>query len=180
MSLTAPAWSRFAPTLAGIGGALLLWLLAADLFASIHVIPSPLAVAAQLVADRATYPLNIATTLREALFGYLWGNLTAILFAALFVEFAVVERIVLKLAIASYCVPLVAIAPILVVVLPGDGPKVALAALAVFFTTLVAAVLGLRSMDAVNVDLIRAAGGGPGESSAWCACPARCPASSRA
>ena len=72
-----------------------------------------------------------------------------------------VERIVLKLAIASYCVPLVAIAPILVVVLPGDGPKVALAALAVFFTTLVAAVLGLRSMDAVNVDLIRAAGGGP-------------------
>ena len=66
----------------------------------------------------------------------------------------------LKLAIAAYCAPLVAIAPILVVVLSGDGPKVALAALAVFFTTLVATVLGLRSVDAVSVDLIRSAGGG--------------------
>src|SRR5262245_59794225 len=107
--------ARTAPTLAGIVGALLVWLLAAELFASIHVIPSPIAVGTQLWADRASYPLNIGTTLREALLGYLWGNATAILLAALFVEFAVVERIVLKLAIASYCVPLVAIAPILVV-----------------------------------------------------------------
>jgi sulfonate transport system permease protein len=160
MPVTASVWTKALPSLAGIVGALLLWQLAATLFVSIHVIPSPIAVAAQCWADRDSYPLNIGTTLREALFGYLWGNLTAILLAALFVEFAVIERIVLKLAIASYCVPLVAIAPILVVVLPGDGPKVALAALAVFFTTLVAAVLGLRSMDAVNVDLIRSAGGG--------------------
>jgi sulfonate transport system permease protein len=160
ITMQRPAWRTAAPTLAGIVGALLLWLLAAELFASVHVIPTPFAVAAQLWADRATYPVNVATTLREALLGYVCGNVTAILLAALFVEFAVVERIALKLAIASYCVPLVAIAPILVVVLPGDGPKAALAALAVFFTTLVAAVLGLRSMDAVNVDLIRAAGGG--------------------
>src|SRR5262249_47499404 len=119
-----------------------------------------IAVATRLWADGASYPVNVAATLREALLGYLWGNAAAVLLAALFVEFAVVERIALKLAIASYCIPLVAIAPILVVVLSGDGPKVALAALAVFFTTLVATVLGLRSMDAVHVDVIRAAGGG--------------------
>ncbi len=88
------------------------------------------------------------------------GNLAAILLGALFVEFPIVERVLLKLAIASYCIPLVAIAPIFVVVLSGDGPKVALAALSVFFTTLVATVLGLRTMDAVNVDLVRSAGGG--------------------
>ena len=124
------------------------------------MIPTPLAVAKQLWFDRFILPGNIWTTLREALLGYFWGNLAAILLAVVFAEFAVVERVLLKLAIASYCAPLVAIAPILVVVLSGDGPKVALAALAVFFTTLVATVLGLRSMDAVSVDLIRSLGGG--------------------
>ena len=44
--------------------------------------------------------------------------------------------------------------------LSGDGPKIALAALSVFFTTLVATVLGLRSMDAASVDVIRSSGGG--------------------
>jgi sulfonate transport system permease protein len=152
--------SRIGPSVAGIVSVLLLWTLAAAIFAHLRVIPSPLDVITQLWADRATYPLNIWTTLREALLGYLWGNLAAILLAIVFVEFVVVERLMLKLAIASYCIPLVAIAPILVVVLAGDGPKVALAALSVFFTTLVAAVLGLRSMDAVSVDLVRSIGGG--------------------
>ena len=105
-------------------------------------------------------PGNIWTTMREALLGYFWGNLAAILLAVLFAEFAVGRARSLEIAIASYCAPLVAIAPILIVVLSGDGPKVALAALAVFFTTLVATVLGLRSVDAVSVDLIRSAGGG--------------------
>jgi sulfonate transport system permease protein len=150
-----------APSLIGILAVLVVWTLAATVFASLQVIPSPLAVIEQFWTDRAIYPVNIGATLREALLGYFWGNAAAILLAVLFVEFPIVERLLLKLAIASYCVPLVAIAPILVVVLPGDGPKVALAALAVFFTTLVAAVLGLRSMDAVQVDLIRSAGGGP-------------------
>ena len=160
VTIRLPELRHVAPTMVGIVGTLALWQLAATLFASLHVVPSPLAVALQLWADRGIYPLNAATTLREALLGYAIGNLAAILLASLFVELAIVERLVLKLAIASYCVPLVAIAPILVAVLPGDGPKVTLAALAVFFTTLVATVLGLRSMDGVHLDLIRAAGGG--------------------
>jgi ABC-type nitrate/sulfonate/bicarbonate transport system permease component len=117
------------------------------------------AVAEQLWFDRSILARNIATTLREALLGYVWGNGAAILLAVVFAECALVERVLLKIAIASYCAPLVAIAPVLVAVLPGDGPKVALAALAVFFTTLVATVVGLRSMDAVSADLIRSMGG---------------------
>lgn len=161
-SATSPGiWvERLAPGIAGVLGVLLLWWLAAEVFASLHVIPTPLAVAEQLWADRYVYPINITTTLREAVLGYLIGNFAAIVLGALFVEVPIAERVLLKLAIASYCIPLVAIAPILVVVLSGDGPKVALAALSVFFTTLVATVLGLRGMDAVSVDLIRSAGGG--------------------
>jgi len=154
-------WSRrIDPTLLGILAILIVWTIAAKTFSAAGVIPTPLAVAEQLWLDRFILPGNIWTTLREALLGYFWGNLAAILLAVLFAEFAVVERVLLKLAIAAYCAPLVAIAPILVVVLSGDGPKVALAALAVFFTTLVATVLGLRSIDVVSVDLIRSAGGG--------------------
>ena len=128
VTIRLPELRHVAPTMVGIVGTLALWQLAATLFASLHVVPSPLAVALQLWADRGIYPLNAATTLREALLGYAIGNLAAILLASLFVELAIVERLVLKLAIASYCVPLVAIAPILVAVLPGDGPKVTLAA----------------------------------------------------
>lgn len=151
---------RIGPTAIGVIALLAVWTLAANTFSASGVVPTPWAVAGQLWTDRSILPGNIWTTMREALFGYFWGNLAAVLLAVLFAEFAAVERVLLKLAIASYCAPLVAIAPILIVVLSGDGPKVALAALAVFFTTLVATVLGLRSMDAVSVDLIRSVGGG--------------------
>lgn len=152
---------RAGPTLLGIAAILAVWTIAARTFSVEGVIPTPLGVALQLWQDRHILPRNVWTTLREALLGFFWGNLAAVALAVLFAQFAVVERVLLKLAIAAYCVPLVAIAPILVVVLSGDGPKVALAALAVFFTTLVSTVLGLRAVDAVSADLIRSAGGGP-------------------
>jgi ABC-type nitrate/sulfonate/bicarbonate transport system permease component len=56
--------------------------------------------------------------------------------------------------------PLLAIGPILQIVFSGDTPKVALAALSVFFTTLIATVLGLRSADHASLDVVRVCGGG--------------------
>ncbi|RZU76023.1 ABC-type nitrate/sulfonate/bicarbonate transport system permease component [Micromonospora kangleipakensis] len=155
-----PAWLRRAlPGAAGLGLVLLVWTLLSSGFAELGVIPSPLDVAVKIWQDRASHQANIAVTLREAMVGYAWGNVTAILLGMLFVRVPAAERVLLRLAIASYCVPLVAIAPILVVVLPGDAPKEALAALSVFFTTLVATVVGLRSSDATSVDLVYACGG---------------------
>lgn len=150
--------------LEGLGAVALLlvaWhLLAVTLFASTHVVPTPWRVFSQLWHDRASYPPNIRVTLREALIGYAWGNAIAILLGLLFELLPVVEGPLLRLAIASVNIPLVAIAPILVVVLSGDGPKVALAALSVFFTTLIATILGLRSADPLSLEVVRAAGGG--------------------
>jgi ABC-type nitrate/sulfonate/bicarbonate transport system permease component len=71
-----------------------------------------------------------------------------------------VERIVVQLAVASYCLPLVAIGPILSLLFSGTTPMITLAALAVFFTTLIGALLGLRSADQVTLDVVRAYGGG--------------------
>jgi sulfonate transport system permease protein len=149
--------------LAGIALMLVAWhLLAVTVLESSRGVPTPWDVLRQLWEDRDSYPPNIETTLREALVGYFWGNLIAILLGLLFELVPVVEGPLLRLAIASFNIPLVAIAPILVVTLSGDGPKAALAALAVFFTTLIATILGLRSADATSLDLIRAYGGGTG------------------
>jgi ABC-type nitrate/sulfonate/bicarbonate transport system permease component len=72
----------------------------------------------------------------------------------------VLERVITQIAVASYCLPMVAIGPILSLVLDGDKPMSAMAGLSVFFTTLIGALLGLRSADPASLDLVRAYGGG--------------------
>jgi ABC-type nitrate/sulfonate/bicarbonate transport system permease component len=96
----------------------------------------------------------------EAIQGYLWGNGLAIILALVFVLVPPIEAALYRLAIASYCIPIIAIAPILNIVFSGDRPKIFLAGLSVFFTTLVGMVAGLRSADEANLDLIKAYGGG--------------------
>ncbi len=144
----------------GVLSILLLWALFAHLLAGRHILPSPTQVAGQMWDDKAFYWPNILVTLREAAKGYLVGNTLAIAVAIAFVQVPVLERLLMRLAIASYCVPLVAIAPILIVVTSGDTPKASLAAIVVFFTTLIATLLGLRSADQSALDLVRVCGGG--------------------
>ncbi|MBV9353932.1 MAG: ABC transporter permease subunit, partial [Chloroflexi bacterium] len=154
--------TRWLEGLFGLAALLLVWhVLAVTVLSTSHLVPTPGDVLRQLTTDRASYLPNAATTLREATVGYVWGNAVAIVLALLFELAPVVEQPLLRLAIACFNIPLVAIAPILVVVLPGDGPKGALAALAVFFTTLIASLVGLRSADPTSLDVVRAYGGGP-------------------
>jgi ABC-type nitrate/sulfonate/bicarbonate transport system permease component len=154
---------RWVDRVAGIALVVVAWhLLAVTVLAASRGVPTPGDVLRQLWHDRDSYPPNVKTTLHEALVGYFWGNLIALALGLLFELVPIVEGPLLRLAIASFNIPLVAIAPILVVTLSGDGPKAALAALAVFFTTLIATVLGLRSADVTSLDLIRAYGGGTG------------------
>ncbi|GAB1823615.1 ABC transporter permease [Herbidospora sp. RD11066] len=136
------------------------WWILAGVFSDLRVVPTPWAVAEAIWTDRNVYSGNIATTLSETAIGFFWGNLLAIVLAMVFVQVPAMERVLLRIAVASYCVPLVAIAPILVIVLPGNAPKEVLAGLSVFFTTLTAAVLGLRSADRSTIELIRSLGGG--------------------
>ena len=65
-----------------------------------------------------------------------------------------------RLSVAVYCLPLLAIGPIVQIVTTGATTKITLAALAVFFTTMVCCVLGLRSADPSSIDVVHAAGGG--------------------
>ena len=125
-----------------------------------HILPTPPQVAVEMWHDKSYYWPNMLVTLREAGKGYLAGNAVAILLAIVFVQVPIVERLLMRLAIASYCIPIVAIAPILIVTTSGDTPKAALAAIIVLFTTLIATLLGLRSVDKSTVDLVKSCGGG--------------------
>ncbi|PDQ36308.1 MAG: hypothetical protein B5766_01750 [Candidatus Lumbricidophila eiseniae] len=139
-------------------GVLLIWILLSIIFAEIRVIPGPFAVVQAFIHDLSIYGTNVAATLSVATVGFCIGNAAAIILGILFVQVTWAERLLFRIAVASFCVPLVAIAPILVVILPGDGPKQALAALSVFFTTLIAVVLGLRSADPTSIHALRSLG----------------------
>ena len=66
------------------------------------------------------------------------------------------RRLVTGLALLVFCLPLVATGPILRVLLgPGDGPEIVLAALAVYYTTLVPLLVGLNAAPAAWFDLLQ-------------------------
>ena len=155
------------PWLGGsIGAALLLvaWeILAVTVFHRVGSgVPTPTSVVRRFVDDWSSglYAPNLRQTMKEAITGYVVANVIAIALAIVFVQVPLVEKALLRIAIASYCLPIIAIGPILTFILHGDAPKSALAGLLVFFPSLVGTVVGLRSADRSALDVIRAAGGG--------------------
>jgi len=137
------------------------WLLSALLSGPHSALPSPWAVLRRFLADGwSFYAPNVAATASEAVQGYLWGNIVAIAVALAVLLLPWLERPATLLAVVSYCVPVMAIGPLLTIVFTGRTPMVALSALAVFFTTLLGALSGLRSADRSSLDLVRAYGGG--------------------
>jgi ABC-type nitrate/sulfonate/bicarbonate transport system permease component len=156
-----PAW------LGGMLGSVLLiavWeILALTVFDTVGSgVPTPTSVVTKFWSDYrgGLYGTNVHQTLKEAATGFVVGNVLAIVLAIAFVQVPVIEKALLRIAIASYCLPIIAIGPILTFVLHGDAPKSALAGLLVFFPTLVGCVVGLRSADRTTLDVIRALGGG--------------------
>lgn len=103
---------------------------------------------------------NVQTTMGEAVKGFFWGNVIAIALALLILLVPVIEKPLVQLSMISYCLPIVAIGPVLAVSFSGEQPKAILAGLAVFFTTLIGMLVGLRSADQASLDVIRAFGGG--------------------
>jgi len=154
------------PWLGGTIGAILLVLLwevlAVTVFHKVGSgVPTPTSVATQFWSDLRSglYGPNFTQTMKEAATGFVDGNVLAIVLGIAFVQLPLIEKALLRIAVASYCLPIIAIGPILTFVLHGDAPQSALAGLVVFFPTLVGVCVGLRSADRNSLDLIRAYGG---------------------
>lgn len=153
--------STWLPSAVLIVGLLVLWQVAALTFmAGSKAFPPVTDVVGDVTGDLEVYWRHVRTTVREAWPGWLWGNLIATALGAVAVALPLLEKPVLHVAVAVSSLPIIALGPIFQVTLDGDAPRSALAGLAVFFTTLVGTIVGLRACDRASVDVIRALGGG--------------------
>lgn len=154
------ATRRWGPPLAAAAGTVLAWHAIAVVFFTRRELPTPFGVAAQIWDDRSFYGPHVATTLGEAAVGYAWGVGIALVLGAVFVLVPPIERVALRIVVATYCLPLIATAPILQIVLSPEAAKATVAAQATLLVTLVGITLGLRSADPVHLDVVHCAGGG--------------------
>ncbi|GAB3600826.1 ABC transporter permease [Kineococcus gypseus] len=158
-----PAPPTWAGALIGVLVVLAAWsALALTVFADAGNVPTPWAVVARFTADGpGLYWDNLSVTTVSALQGYLWGNLTAIALAVLVLLVPPLEGAATQVAVLTYCIPLTAIGPIVLIVSePGSRTtSIFLAALSVVFTSVVGCLLGLRAADRTALDLVRAYGG---------------------
>lgn len=136
--------------LISLTGMLLLWQVVVwvtDLPA--FVLPSPGDVARRFVQILSDGSLlrHLAVTLVEVLLGLGVGLVAATLSGYILAKSRLIERLLAPYIVASQSVPMVAIAPLLVIWLgPGLLSKVLIAALIVFFPVLINTIVGVRAV----------------------------------
>jgi ABC-type nitrate/sulfonate/bicarbonate transport system permease component len=120
------------------------------------LVPSPAEIGSSLWENRSLLAENAWVTLREMLFGLCCALFAGLGFAALMHRSATLRYATYPLIVASQTIPIVVVAPILVVWFGfGIGPKVAIVALICFFPIAVNALDGLRSADPQAIKLMR-------------------------
>ncbi len=165
-----PAWLA---TLIGVASLIFIWWLAAvtiyapDAGKSYTAVPSPFDVFSQIHSDGFNaYWSFFKVTIEEAMRGFVYGNVAALVLASVVLLAPKLEPIILQIGVVTYCLPIVAVGGISIVVLggaeqPGDPSQTAifLAAFLCFFTTLVGAMLGFKAADKASLDVISVYGG---------------------
>lgn len=155
--MQALAWRRRILPAVGILAFLGLWAFVVWFFeVRRFVAPSPQEVFLTLVEKWDVLLRNLLPTAMQAIAGFFLGNIAAIVIATVFVHRKTVEEAFFPVVVLINTIPVVAKAPILVLLL-GNGmePKIAIAALICFFPTLVNMVRGLESVNPQAMELMR-------------------------
>lgn len=150
-------WRRRAPAIVAAIGLLALWQLIVDGFGvPTYIAPSPVEVLEVFGKEGEILWINFWPTLMEAAAGFALGNSIAVVLAVWFVHSQLAERAFYPIAVFVNTIPIIAIAPILVLMLGnGYAPKIVIAALICFFPTLVNMVRGLKSVSPQMLELMR-------------------------
>ncbi|MHB2166343.1 ABC transporter permease [Alsobacter sp. R-9] len=132
------------------------------------VLPAPHAVVAELwkstVETRMTSPRSLVfhgwVTLSSTLLGFAMGTLLGIALAVGIVSVPALEKSLLPWIIASQTIPILAVAPIIIVVLGSIGltglvPKAIISMYLCFFPVTIGMVKGFTSPDSMQLDLMR-------------------------
>jgi NitT/TauT family transport system permease protein len=158
-------WRRRLLPVAAFLTLLVLWELAVRIFdIKPFIAPAPSAIFAVLVNKFPMLMQNLMPTAIEAILGFAIGNVTAILIATAFAYKQSLEEAFFPIAVMINTIPVVAKAPILVLLL-GNGmePKIAIAALICFFPTLVNMTRGLRDVNPQQLELMHVLSASPRE-----------------
>ena len=131
-------------------------------------LPSPHQVSAEMfntilgkkITSKRSLVYHGWVTLAPTLLGFAIGTLLGVLLAVGIVFSRVMDKSVMPWAIVSQTIPILALAPMIIVVLGAAGihgilPKSVIAAYLSFFPVVVGMVKGLRSPDHMQLDLLR-------------------------
>ncbi|MCA3455303.1 MAG: ABC transporter permease [Rhodobacter sp.] len=137
-------------------------------------------VAGQAVTSKRSLVYHGWITLSATLLGFVIGTGAGILLAIGIVHNRAMDLSVMPWAIASQTIPILAIAPMIIVVLNSVGvtgivPKAIISAYLSFFPVVVGMVKGLRAPDAMQLDLLRTYGASQRQTFAKLRMPASVP-----
>jgi NitT/TauT family transport system permease protein len=119
-----------------------------------YLAPPPSTIATGIVNHFSLFMTNVETTAWEALAGFGIGTAFAAVLALVFLYVPPIRTGLMPVAIAFSTVPILAIAPILVIIF-GQGflSKVVMTAMIAFFPTLVNLIRGLETIDERLLDV---------------------------
>ncbi len=122
-------------------------------------LPSPSVIASELFNSRALLWGHTLVTLVEVVLGFAAALAVGLLLAGGIAYSRILERAVYPIIIASQTIPIIAIAPLLLIwVGYGVAPKIIVVALISFFPISVNTVDGLRSVDPDMISMMRTLG----------------------
>ncbi len=143
-------------------------LIAATLAQERPVLPAPHQVAVEIwkttalkkITSKRSLVFHSWVTLSSTLLGFLIGTALGIALAVAIVHSRTLDRSLMPWIITSQTIPILAIAPMIIVVLNAIGisgllPKAFISTYLSFFPVTVGMVKGLRSPDPMNLDLLR-------------------------
>lgn len=123
------------------------------------IFPPPSAVLRELAAEPGLFVRNALMTVYEAGAGLVIGAVVALVFGAAALHSRLLDRLLTPLVVVSQTIPVIALAPLLVLWLGyGAPPRVAICALIAFFPMAVTALEGFRATDPQLLLLMRSVG----------------------
>jgi NitT/TauT family transport system permease protein len=123
-----------------------------------YLVPAPSTVGGALARGvrSGLYLSNFWVTLSEALLGFIIAGIVGIMLGAVIAQFRVVEQTFYPYLVAMQTLPKIAIAPLIIVWFGfGMSSKIIVAATVAFFPVLVNVIVGLKTIDAAKLDLMR-------------------------
>jgi NitT/TauT family transport system permease protein len=126
-----------------------------------YLVPEPSEVAKTLASNSSVFLQETEATGKEVIFGFAFSVVIGTAIAILIVSSRVLERVFYPLIVTSQTIPVLAIAPIVLVWFGfGMWPKVGIVVLIAFFPIVINSVIGFKSVPEEMIQLAASMGAG--------------------